>query len=271
VCAARGIELSRTDRLQPIAPTAEARRLLLHGDIEAVGQMTGWRPTWRRPSARRVNVFWQCGVYRAIETTYPFDKIRKGAREFEILVDGAGGHRGFSWPAADVQWLEFHSGPANLITGGSCENFVRASLDDGSIGRLQKMEAAMAYQPTLIPGNLIGAGSPGAPGDTGATPGGPGGLGGASPAWATGTVRAIGGTLVPSLAAVRGVLSQLRQRVGTDANFRNQLLQNPRRVLGDAGIPRDLQNEILREAGIENAADCSGTCVSSGSCCCETV
>jgi hypothetical protein len=80
------------------------------------------------------------------------------------------------------------------------------------------------------------------------------------------------GRLVPGAEVIRSIVDTLRSDIEQDATLRARFDLNPRGVLGDRGILRDLQNEILSEQGRSvPAEDCDATCVSTGSCCCDTI
>lgn len=85
------------------------------------------------------------------------------------------------------------------------------------------------------------------------------------------TVTVQDGYLIPDLQAIRAVLSALREDLKSNSDLKSRFNQDPRGVLGARGLSIDIQNEILSEAGEAVAEDCTATCASTDSCCCETV
>jgi hypothetical protein len=84
------------------------------------------------------------------------------------------------------------------------------------------------------------------------------------------------GYLLPDPDAIRAVMDDLRNDVRENPQLAERFRQDPRAVLGERGMARPLQNEIMRESGrfeIEEAEflDEGGPhCVSTSSCCCQT-
>lgn len=80
--------------------------------------------------------------------------------------------------------------------------------------------------------------------------------------------RLVRGYLIPDGDAVEGLVKALREDLKVNDKLRREFETDPRQVLSRRGVVNDLVNEIMVE---QFAADCSGTCVSTGSCCCETL
>ena len=80
------------------------------------------------------------------------------------------------------------------------------------------------------------------------------------------------GTLFPTPAAARALIKSLRKAVQDDPALGARLKANPRKVLGDRGFARELQNEFMAESGsrvvaTEGACACTGCCATSSLCC----
>jgi hypothetical protein len=81
----------------------------------------------------------------------------------------------------------------------------------------------------------------------------------------------VNGYLIPGHDFIKALVDQLRADIAKDPALWQRFQQDPRSVLGERGIVRDLQNEILVEQGIPVEQDAGDWCLSSGSCCCATM
>jgi hypothetical protein len=79
------------------------------------------------------------------------------------------------------------------------------------------------------------------------------------------------GFLIPGASYLKELIDQLRLDVADDAALRTRFQDNPRDVLGERGIVRLLQDEILRELGLAVPEAAEKWCISTGSCCCQTL
>jgi len=82
----------------------------------------------------------------------------------------------------------------------------------------------------------------------------------------------VSGTLFPTPAGGRVLIKSLRKALQSDPDLRKRFKTNPRRVLGDRGFARELQNELLTELGkqtqaVEGSCACTGCCATSSLCC----
>lgn len=80
------------------------------------------------------------------------------------------------------------------------------------------------------------------------------------------------GYFYPTPEAARALIKSLRKAVVADADLAKRLSANPRKVLGDRGFAREVQDEYLREAGrsvssAEGSCACTGCCATSSLCC----
>ena len=81
----------------------------------------------------------------------------------------------------------------------------------------------------------------------------------------------VNGRPVPSADAIRALVTAVRKEIEEDSSLQDAFRDNPRQFLGDRGFTRDMQREILAESGMNAPESCTGTCISTGSCCCETM
>lgn len=83
----------------------------------------------------------------------------------------------------------------------------------------------------------------------------------------------LNGYLVPGASFLEAMINRLRIDLRNDEELSDRWKQDPRAVLAERGIVRDLQDEILREQGlpVEQRAPQEEWCLSTGSCCCETL
>ena len=91
--------------------------------------------------------------------------------------------------------------------------------------------------------------------------------------------RFANGSISPDVKAVRLVIKGLRARLRSDKTFLKKYKKNPRVVLGELGLNRIIQTQILKEDGrviraapgevamMIGCAGCSGCCCSG---CCAT-
>lgn len=81
------------------------------------------------------------------------------------------------------------------------------------------------------------------------------------------------GYLIPGELYIKAMVDRLRLDLRRDQELAARWDQDPRGILGERGIVRSLQSEILREQGlpIEEIAGQDDWCISTGSCCCETL
>lgn len=89
---------------------------------------------------------------------------------------------------------------------------------------------------------------------------------------ATAEAKIANGYFLPTPDAARALIKSLRKAVANDPDLAKRLKSNPRKVLGDHGFARELQNEFLREAGsrvtaAEGSCACTGCCATSSLCC----
>ena len=80
----------------------------------------------------------------------------------------------------------------------------------------------------------------------------------------------LNGHLIPGQAYITALVDQLRADIHKDPDLQKRFQENPREVLGERGIVKDLQTEIMQEQGFD-VPEAAGWCISSGSCCCVTV
>lgn len=81
----------------------------------------------------------------------------------------------------------------------------------------------------------------------------------------------VDGKLIPGRTLIRELINQLRAQIQSDPELGERYRNNPGEVLGDRGIVADLQNEILDEQGLPLPEAASRWCISTSSCCCETL
>jgi hypothetical protein len=79
--------------------------------------------------------------------------------------------------------------------------------------------------------------------------------------------------LIPDVRALRSLSATLKADVKKDPELAKRFAKDPRAVMGERGLSRDVQNEMLVELGRTRlipggnpAADCVGTCGCSGCC-----
>lgn len=77
--------------------------------------------------------------------------------------------------------------------------------------------------------------------------------------------------IVPTADQIRRAVAGIKHAVSQNPQDKADFARDPRGYLGDRGFNVDLQREFLREQGYGVAADCTATCASTGSCCCETL
>ena len=84
-----------------------------------------------------------------------------------------------------------------------------------------------------------------------------------------GTIKVVRGVVTPDAGAVRAVVKRLKTDIAGDPALAAKFKGNPRAVLAERGLSRDVQNELLVEMGRRVGgplADCLGTCGCSGCC-----
>lgn len=59
----------------------------------------------------------------------------------------------------------------------------------------------------------------------------------------------VDGILVPDVQTVRNMMKVLKDNARQDPELAKRWKTNPRRVLGEMGLPRSIQNQLLREEG----------------------
>jgi hypothetical protein len=79
------------------------------------------------------------------------------------------------------------------------------------------------------------------------------------------------GYLIPGELYIKALVDRLRLDLRRDQELAARWDQDPRAILGERGIVRDLQSEILREQGLPVEQMENEWCISTGSCCCETL
>jgi hypothetical protein len=80
----------------------------------------------------------------------------------------------------------------------------------------------------------------------------------------------LNGYLIPGANYIKALIDQLRDEISKNPDLQKRYQENPREVLGERGIVKDLQTEIMEEQGLD-VAEALGWCISTGSCCCETL
>jgi hypothetical protein len=75
--------------------------------------------------------------------------------------------------------------------------------------------------------------------------------------------RVINGVLIPDLDTLRSILFTLQQKMKTNAALATAFKADPARVLGEVGVCRDLQSEVLTLLGIPIPEGCGGSCQNS--------
>jgi hypothetical protein len=80
------------------------------------------------------------------------------------------------------------------------------------------------------------------------------------------------GYFFPTPEAARALIKSLKKAVANDPDLAKRLKANPRKVLGDHGFAREVQDEFLRESGgrvvaTEGSCACTGCCATSSLCC----
>jgi hypothetical protein len=79
----------------------------------------------------------------------------------------------------------------------------------------------------------------------------------------------VDGYLIPGQIFITAIVGRLREDMRKDPALEKRFQEDPRTVLAERGIVKDLQTELLLEQGLP-VAEAKGWCISTGSCCCET-
>ena len=84
------------------------------------------------------------------------------------------------------------------------------------------------------------------------------------------TAAVVDGQLIPGQNLIKALVDQLRDEIKNNPTLKSRFQADPRSVLSERGIVKDLQTEILLESGMQ-VAEAAGWCISTGSCCCSTL
>ena len=77
--------------------------------------------------------------------------------------------------------------------------------------------------------------------------------------------------LVPGSSFIQAMVDRLRLDLRNDPELAEHWKDDPRAVLGERGIVRDLQTEIMRKQAMPIEELMSEWCITTSSCCCETL